>query len=290
MFEALTQGHVETYRNEIRYVRKDRSVVSTMLTTSVLRDADGKIRYIISMIENITEQKNLERQMLEIAAMERQRIGHELHDGLGQYLAGIAFKVKSLEVALDAADGVLPEDRKDEVKIISALMREALSQTRRLAHGLQPIELEGSGVIAALSTLAEMSENMFDVDCNFSCNQTRLPLRPEAALALYRIAQEAIHNAVNHGSAKKIRVELSVRNGEVSFTIADDGSGFRLPPLQPAAGSSHILTGGGMGLRIMEYRARAAGGQFEIRTNEPQGTNIVCTFPRAAVLPEHWRD
>jgi PAS domain S-box-containing protein len=290
MFEALTQGHVESYRNEIRYVRKDRSVVSTLLTASVLRGGDGKIRYIISMIENITEQKNLERQMLEIAAMERQRIGHELHDGLGQFLAGIAFKVKALEVVLDASGGVLPSDRADEVKIISALMREALSQTRRLAHGLQPIELEGRGVIAALSTLAEMSENMFDVDCEFSCNQTQLPLRPEAALALYRIAQEAIHNAVNHGSAKRIRVELAVRNGEVNFSISDDGSGFRLPPLQPAAESSHMLTGGGMGLRIMEYRARAAGGQFQIKTNEPQGTNVVCTFPRTSVLPEHWRD
>lgn len=290
LFEALAQGHVETYRSEIRYVRKDRSVVSTMLTTSVLRDGDGKIRYVISMIENITEQKNLERQMLEIAAMERQRIGHELHDGLGQFLAGVAFKIKSLEVVLDASEGVLPGDRKDEVKIISALMREALSQTRRLAHGLQPIELEGRGVVAALSTLAEMSENMFDVDCSFTCNQSRLPLRPEAALAMYRIAQEAIHNAVNHGAAKRIRVELAVRNGEVNFSIADDGSGFRLPPLQPSTESPYMLTGGGMGLRIMEYRARAAGGQFEIRSNEPQGTSIVCTFPRAAVLPEHWRD
>lgn len=290
MFEALIQGHVERYRNEIRYVRKDRSVITTMLTTSVLRDGNGKIRYIISMIENITEQKNLERQMLEIAAMERQRIGHELHDGLGQFLAGVAFKIKALEVVLDSSGGVLPDDRKDDVKIISALMREALSQTRRLAHGLQPIELEGNGVLAALSTLAEMSENMFDVDCEFCCDQPQLPLRPEAALALYRIAQEAIHNAVNHGAARRIRVELAVRNGEVNFSIQDDGTGFRLPPLEPARESSHVLTGGGMGLRIMEYRARAAGGQFEIHSNETQGTNIVCTFPRAAVLPEHWRD
>jgi PAS domain S-box-containing protein len=292
MFEALTRGHVESYRNEIRYVRKDRNVVSTMLTTSALRGSDGKIRYVISMIENITEQKNLERQMLEIAALERQRIGHELHDGLGQFLAGIAFKVKSLEVVLDASNGSLPVDRKGDVKVLSELMREALSQTRRLAHGLQPIELEGRGVILALSTLVEMSENMFDVDCNFSCNQTQLPLRPEAALALYRIAQEAIHNAVNHGAAKRIRVELAVRNGELNFSISDDGSGFRPPPAPAAATSetSHVLTGGGMGLRIMEYRARAAGGQFQIRSNEPQGTHIVCTFPRAAVLPEHWRD
>jgi PAS domain S-box-containing protein len=292
MFEALTQGHVDSYRNEIRYVRKDRTGVSTMLTTSALRGGDGKIRYVISMIENITEQKNLERQMLEIAAMERQRIGHELHDGLGQFLAGVAFKVKSLEVALDASNGVLPPDRREDVKTISTLMREALSQTRRLAHGLQPIELEGRGVILALSTLAEMSENMFDVDCHFACNQQQLPLRPEAALALYRIAQEAIHNAVNHGSAKRIRVELAVRDGELNFSITDDGSGFRLPPpvTTPPTESSHVLTGGGMGLRIMEYRARAAGGQFQIRSNEPQGTNIICTFPRAAVLPEHWRD
>lgn len=292
MFEALTQGHIESYRNEIRYVRKDRKVVPTMLTTSLLRATDGKIRYVISMIENITEQKNLERQMLEIAAMERQRIGHELHDGLGQFLAGIAFKVKSLEVALESAEGVLPPDRRQEVKSISALMREALSQTRRLAHGMQPIELEGRGVISALTTLAEMSENMFDVDCAFSCNQQQLPLRPEAALALYRIAQEAIHNAVNHGSAKRIRVELAVRGGEVNFSISDDGSGFRMPPPAPTiiSDTTHVLTGGGMGLRIMEYRARAAGGQFHIRSNEPQGTNVVCTFPRAAVLPEHWRD
>jgi len=292
MFEALIQGHVDSYRNEIRYVRKDRTVVSTMLTTSALRGANGKIRYVISMIENITEQKNLERQMLEIAAMERQRIGHELHDGLGQFLAGVAFKVKALEVALDASNGAIPSDRKEEVKALSALMREALSQTRRLAHGLQPIEIEGRGVISALTTLAEMSENMFDVDCDFSCDQSQLPIRPEAALALYRIAQEAIHNAVNHGSAKRIRVELSVRGSELNFSISDDGIGFRLPP--PAQNStndsSHVLTGGGMGLRIMEYRARAAGGQFQIRPNAPRGTNVICTFPRTAVLPEHWRD
>ncbi|MGZ5568235.1 MAG: PAS domain S-box protein, partial [Limisphaerales bacterium] len=275
MFEALIQGHVDSYRNEIRYVRKDRTVVSTMLTTSAVRAEDGKIRYVISMIENITEQKNLERQMLEIAAMERQRIGHELHDGLGQFLAGVAFKVKALELAFESSNGANPSDRKEEVKALSALMREALSQTRRLAHGLQPIELEGRGVISALSTLADMSENMFDVDCNFKCNQTHLPLRPEAALALYRIAQEAIHNAVNHGAAKRIRVELAVDGSEVNFSISDDGKGFRLPPPAPTAisDSSHVLTGGGMGLRIMEYRARAAGGQFEIKPNVPRGTN-----------------
>ncbi len=267
-------------------------MVSTMLTTSAVRGADEKIRYVISMIENITEQKNLERQMLEIAAMERQRIGHELHDGLGQFLAGVAFKVKALEVALEASNGAIPSDRKDDVKTLSALMREALSQTRRLAHGLQPIELEGRGVISALSTLADMSENMFDVDCHFECNQTHLPLRPEAALALYRIAQEAIHNAVNHGAAKRIRVELAVDGSEVNFSISDDGKGFRLPPPAPTVvnDSSHVLTGGGMGLRIMEYRARAAGGQFEIKPNAPRGTNVICTFPRTAVLPEHWRD
>jgi signal transduction histidine kinase len=263
-----------------------------MLTTSALRGEDGKIRYVISMIENITEQKNLERQMLEIAAMERQRIGHELHDGLGQFLAGVAFKVKALEVAFDDSNGAIPSERKGEVKALSALMREALSQTRRLAHGLQPIELEGRGVISALSTLVEMSENMFDVDCEFTCNQTQLPLRPEAALALYRIAQEAIHNAVNHGSAKQIRVELAVRGDDVNFSISDNGSGIRLPPPATTSinDSSHVLTGGGMGLRIMEYRARAAGGQFAIKPNAPRGTNIICTFPRSAVLPEHWRD
>jgi two-component system, LuxR family, sensor kinase FixL len=141
-----------------------------------------------------------------------------------------------------------------------------------------------------LGSLAELSENMFDVDCDFVCNQRKLPLRPEAALAFYRIAQEAVHNAVNHGSAKRIRIELSVANEQVHFSISDDGSGFEKPTAPAPSTHDHLMTGGGMGLRIMEYRARAAGGQFDITSNKPRGTNVVCIFPRASVLPEHWRD
>src|SRR5205823_6948307 len=133
---------------------------------------------------------------------ERRRVGHELHDGLCQYLAGVAFKAKALEHALIAENVChAPEARE-----LAALVSNAINQTRSIARGLDPIEVETIGLPAALQNLAGEIQKFFNLNCVFKCSDGMLPLNPEASLVFYRIVQESIHNAITHGNA--VRVDI----------------------------------------------------------------------------------
>jgi signal transduction histidine kinase len=214
---------------------------------------------------DITERKRLEAEVLEISANERRRLGHELHDGLGQYLTGVALKTKALEEEL-AAEGSKQIRRAKE---LVALMSRAISQSRTLAHGMDPVHVEANGVVAALENLAAQAQDMFGIQCAFACRQERLAVSPQTAIALYRITQEAIHNAITHGQPQRIQVELALEGEQLRLRIQDDGKGFALDG-KPK---------GGMGLRIMQYRAGSIGGNLNVRSRLGSGTQIECLVP-----------
>jgi two-component system CheB/CheR fusion protein len=221
-------------------------------------------------VQDVTERRRLEREVLEISANERRRLGHDLHDGLGQFLAGIALKTKTLEENL-AADG---SEQSRKAKELVSLINQAISQTRTLAHGMDPIQVEANGLVAALEKLASQTSDLFRINCDFACKQDRLPVNTQAGIALYRIAQEAIHNAITHGQSRHIQIALKLDDHQLSLCIQDDGKGF----------TTTSGPGAGIGVRIMQYRANSVGGSFSINSKPGEGTQVLCLLPRELCL------
>jgi PAS domain S-box-containing protein len=256
-------GRVEAF--ETIQVKKNGEPIAVSLTVSPIRDAAGEIVAFSAILRDITERKRLEKEVLEISAREQRRIGHDLHDGLGQYLAGTAFKAKVLEEVLAAESPGHTDAAKEIVKLIN----NAISQARALARGLSPIEVEASSLPSALEQLANETKKIFHVACLFKCNETNLSVASPAGLHLYRIAQEAVSNAVKHGKAREIEIELGLNGLQLLLVIRDKGKGF--------VSDSKRATG--MGLNIMQYRANSIGGVLKIDSRRDHGTEIQCLVP-----------
>jgi PAS domain S-box-containing protein len=267
-FEEFREGKREQYQREKRYLHKDGHLVWAQASASALRNSKGELIYIISMVEDITERKQLEQEVIETSANERRRVGHELHDGLGQYLAGIAFKAKALEQSLVAES--LPHGV--EAKELAALVSNAISQTRSLARGLDPIEVETIGLQAALQNLAVETQKFFNISCRFQCAENMVEVDPQVSLALYRVVQEAIHNGITHGEATAIDIDLSMNGSNLCLRVQDDGTGFQPEERRKT----------GIGLRVMQYRARSIGGSLRVSSEAKRGTEVRCVVPRRA--------
>jgi PAS domain S-box-containing protein len=221
--------------------------------------------YVGGALERISAMattRRLEEEILEISKREQRRIGFELHDGLCPYLGGIAFKAKELEETLQAEG--LPYA--PEAHTLVELINDAVAETHRLARGFAPIELEAYGLVSALEKLSREIEGAFGRKSTFTCSNPELSFELATALHLYRLAQEAIYNAIHHSQAGRIDVDLSCVGSELCLTIRDDGKGF----VVNVAGRT------GMGLRIMEYRSRALGGELEVSSRPNGGTEVRC--------------
>ncbi len=272
MAEILEQTRLGGWRGEVLDRRKDGTEFPIFLSTSRVKDPTGRVIGLMGVAQDITDRKELEREVLESSANERRRIGHDLHDSLGQYLTGIAFRAKALEQELAAAGS--PHAR--EANEVAAFIGKAISQTRSLARGLDPIEVEASGLIApALQNLALATEELFKVTCRFHCPDSALRVGSPIGVALYRIAQEAIHNAVTHGDAHRIQIELKLGADHLWLRIQDDGIGFQVTKQRRT----------GMGLRLMNYRASSVGATLRIHSRPRHGTEVQCLVPRALVRP-----
>ena len=224
--------------------------------TSALCRANEKLR------KEIAARHRLEKEILEISEREQQRIGRDLHDDLGQRLVGISYMSHLLANSLSVSGA--PEAQQ-AVKI-TALLNDALGLTRSLARGLHPVALKSGGLMAALADLAERTSEMFQADCRFKGPAAEPRLSDSVATHLYRIAQEAVTNAVNHGKADVIRIELGAVPDRTVLSVADNGTG--LPKLGPRRK--------GMGLRIMNYRADVIGGTLAFSTSGNGGTTVTC--------------
>lgn len=260
---ALTKQAAGEYDEEYRIVRPTGSVRWVRDRAYPVRDKDGRVYRIVGIAEDVTERKRLEEEILDISDRERRRIGQDIHDGLCQHLAGTAFAAKALEQTLATSDS----PRVADVREIARLINEAITEARHIAQGLSPVELEPQGLMRALEQLAVSVSNMFDVNCTFSCRQA-IRLRDNAvAVHLYRIAQEAVNNAVKHGRSKHIWVALTAVAGRVNLTVEDDGVGIGEVREQ----------GRGMGLQIMAHRAKMMSGLLEVQRQEGSGTIVTCS-------------
>jgi PAS domain S-box-containing protein len=252
----------EVYEAEEQRRKKSGEVFYIHLILSLLKDRDGEIIGLVGYSMDIDERKRLEQQIIEVSEEEQKRIGQELHDGLGQHLTGIAFLSKVLEQKLAAL--ALPEtaDATDIVKFVN----QAVSKTRALARGLFPVELEANGLMSALEQLAANANKLFDIPCTFHCKNPVLVHDRITAINLYRIAQEAINNAVKHSKANSIRIALVAEDGRISLSITDDGIGF-----DPKLRGKHE----GMGCHIMQHRAGMLGASLFIQKAVGSGTEVL---------------
>ena len=244
--------------------RKDGSSFPMDLSVSEVRLADRRL--FTGFVRDISQRKRLEKEILEISDREQRRIGHDLHDGLCQQLAGIELMSQVLEQKL-AAKSKAEAARAAE---IARQVRDAIGHTRLLARGLSPVTLESEGLMSALEELAADTGKMFQVACVLECNPPVLMHDHAAATHLYRIAQEAVSNAVKHGKAKHLTISLKTIGDRNVLMIKDDGAG--LPRTAPA--------GKGMGLRIIQYRAGMIGGAAMVQRDLDGGTSVVCSVPR----------
>ena len=246
-------------------------VMRTIAWSTTMLPAGGEAEpcIIVSGID-ITERKHLEQAILEISAREQRRIGQDLHDGLGQHLTGIAFMSKVQERKL--LEKGIPEAQ-DAAKIVS-LVNEAIYKTRELARGLLPVVSDAQGLMSALQQWAVEVEQLFRVNCRFQCFTPVLIYDDAVATHLYYIAREAVNNAIKHGHPSQIVIRLAAAEDQGALTVQDDGCGIS----GTASGSK------GMGLHLMNYRARMIGGSLDVSRVAGGGTLVTCLFPGTSAL------
>jgi signal transduction histidine kinase len=210
--------------------------------------------------EREAEQLRLEREVLDISENERRRIGHEVHDSLGQKLTAAALATNALSGVLQSQIPALAKRAQE----IGQQLRDAIAEARTLSHGLAPVELIDDGLMAALARLAEHTSRSSRARCIFDCESPVRIADAQIAGELYRIAQEAVANALKHAAASEIRIGLERRDGCVLLEVEDDGDGFDET-------APHT---GGIGLRVMRYRARLIDAALKIGAAPAGGTRV----------------
>ena len=230
--------------------------------TSQLLHLNGKLR------REVTTRKNLQHQVMDISERERRRIGQDIHDGLGQQLTGVAMLADALLDKLKSKK----IDEAEDARRVMLLLQQARSQARRLAHGLQPVPSESDGLMFSLKELAETVTNL-GVDCRF---QSPGPIHLHdnlKATHVFRIAQEAVSNALRHGKCQRIWLSLSASNGFLRLEIRNDGRKFIVRRKKKS---------GGIGLQLMKFRSETMGGTLQIHPLARGGALIACTIPVTA--------
>lgn len=219
-----------------------------------------------SRIETLERMLDLEREIFEIADREKERLGRELHDGLCQMLAGVAALSASLARRLASSSDLAASASAAEV---SKLLNEAICGAREMARGLTPLGLKESGLDGALETLSLSVQHLFHVACEIHVNGPFPRLGNELEVHLFRIAQEAVNNAVIHGRAHRIDIRLELTGAQGQLCIQDDGVGL------PGTTAQR----NGIGLQTMAYRARMIGATLNVGQFTGRGTSVTCGFP-----------
>ena len=248
----------------LRYHRKKAGTVFPVEISAGRFEYRGRT-VLCGVVRDISERFQLEREIVQISSQEQQRIGQDLHDGLGQELTGISCMLKALEESLKEKKA----EEAGDVSRILKLVEQTITQAHDLARGLHPVDLEEQGLMMALGQMGAKIGLLNGINCNFVCNRDVSVKDGSIALNLYRIAQEAVTNAVKHARARNIEILLAYDGEQLVLKVQDDGKGIDL-----VADESKR-----MGLRIMEYRAGQCGGSLSIDPAPNGGTVITCSVP-----------
>jgi signal transduction histidine kinase len=243
--EALRRAHEDL---ELRVEKR----------TADLKAANQKLENVIE------ERKRLENELLEIAENERRRIGFDLHDDLGQKLTGMAMMMKGLERRLAMESHACVEDAGK----IHALMHDVIQHTHDLARQFSSLDVKGDDLATVLKGLAASVGKLFGIKCDFSVKGAPPGLPHNSTVQLYKIAQEAVSNAIKHGKASEVLLLLSCDEKQLVMTVKNNGVAFT----PPSANSTR------MGLRIMRYRANTIDAELEIKPLGKSGTLATCSL------------
>ena len=220
--------------------------------------------FFVGFIRDLSDVRNLQNMVVTQSERERAEIGQDLHDVLAQQLTALTLLTKTIQKKMELEASPLGKLAGDIVD----LSQKAMEEARRLSHGLYPIELEKHGLISALSELCDNTETLWETPCRLHTQITHMPLDKSVALHLYRIAQEAITNAIRHGEADKIDVILSEMPEHFEMEIRDNGCGMP-DKIQP-----------GLGTSIMQYRSNLIGAEHYVLSKKDAGVSIICRLPQ----------
>jgi two-component system CheB/CheR fusion protein len=241
------KGHVHSLEFT---VRTKAGAPRDVLTSAELIEVGG-MTCILGIGFDVTDRKRLEREVIEAAELERRRIGQDLHDELGQQLTGAAFLSQVLSQRLDAAE----RDEAADARQLTALINDVIAETRDFSRLLSPVDVFADGLVDALQDLADHTGRIFDAACTLDTEGDVRVGDNVVATHLYRIAQEAVNNAVKHANPSAIRIALRQDASGLHLRIEDDGTGIDVASIEQPAG---------IGLRTMRYRAALIGGALRI--------------------------
>jgi signal transduction histidine kinase len=213
----------------------------------------------------IANRRQLEFDLIQVSEREHRRIGHDLHDGICQELAGIRYAVEAISRKLENQ-----MDVQEDLKSVSEGVHRAIHHTRQLSRGLAPMELEHGDLVAALSELVENSNVLYQMECVLDLRGEPPKLDMVAATHLFRIAQESVQNAAKHGKASNVKIQLDFTASPAQMIIQDNGSRLHPNPNAPK---------NGMGLKIMQHRAASLSGTVTVNVLEAGGTEVRVLFP-----------
>ncbi|MDB6121276.1 MAG: Multi-sensor signal transduction histidine kinase [Pedosphaera sp.] len=259
----LATNQIHNYEARLRC--KDGTTKHVLTDLNVLWE-EGRFVHARCFSRDVTDRRQRERQILEISEREQQRIGQDLHDELCQYLAAIKFKCGFLKRKLTRKS----TDQMREAGLIEEMLNRAIDQAHSLARGLCPVQLDANGLTSALKELATHLGSVYQCHCSFQIKKPVLVHDNIVAIHLYRIAQEAMTNAIKHGKASKIIVSLIVKGERLILSVEDNGVGF----------APNKFSQTGMGLHLMKYRSRFIGATLDISSRPKSGTILTCTLVR----------
>jgi|GEM_PF-1984097 len=259
-------GHptqLSSVNGEFVCCRKDGAILEVDMSISEV----DHLGIYTAILRDVTGRKQAERRLLQISEEEKRELAQDLHDSVCQELRGIAYLGEALTEKLKQSS---PDNVALAKRIASGVIK-TMEGARKLSHSLDPIMIEGSrGLVVSLRHLADTTKSLFKIDCQFKSFDSPQLKNPEVPINLYRITQEAIHNAFRHGGATRITITLNRHDDQAILKILDNGSG--LPEGQVKAPA-------GLGLRIMRNRITSLGGRITIRNRIPNGVEITCFAP-----------
>ena len=229
----------------------------------------GGRRTFTGIIRDVSERKRLEKAIVDASEMERKQIGQDLHDTVSQQLAGLTMLTRVLQQKIRRRPDEAAQTLAQDANRVAELAATALTQVKNISHGLFPVELERNGLGAALRQLTQQQDALFGVACGYTESAGIPALDGSVAVHLYRIAQEALSNAIKHAHARRIDLCLDRTRQGLVLTVEDDGRG--LPP--------DVEDRGGLGLAIMQYRANMIGAELSLASPPGKGVRVRCTVP-----------
>ncbi len=253
------QGQVRGYETEFYTSTGEIRMVTISAEMIMLADE----LCMIATIEDVTEKKTLEKEILIIGERERQKIGQDLHDDLAPHLIGIEVMSELLKKKLQ--ENSVPST--GEVEKIRSLIEQAIQKTRRLSRGLCPVFLADHGLESLLQEMASNIHEVHGITCRFHYQRSILIDDISICTHIYYIVHEAIYNAIRHGKADRITIDLLYENNMVTLTTEDNGRGIQ-----------NHEDPQGMGLKIMNFRANVIGADLRISSHQNKGTKVTLSF------------